>query len=340
MTQRRTITKRKKLIRRRKHPWMKILSFFQGEGGIFVIFILASIMAGAFALTGGLTPVLNPAPSSQDQVIIDEDSAKRSNEKSLQLVDIKIKPTDTPTPTPSSTPTLTPTPQQACLNKTVLTLILDVSTSMNANNKMGQLNDALKNLISQLNDETVIGAIEFAGLASFPNTNGANTLLPYTRYKDNKSLIQSRLSNLQVHTTSLNDGTYFRSAFTRAINNINAVKGMYASQGYNFVTIVFTDGVPETQYTDHDCLVEINNPYICFSNKQDPRYDLTDRLKSISNRVYSIGIYSGQRERAVLTQAKQLLADIASKPSYTKSSDNPAAITSLFQDTLSTVCNQ
>ncbi len=337
MSQKRANPKRKKLISKKKHPLMKVLSFFQGEGGIFVIFILASVMAGAFVLTGGLNPVLNPNPSSQDQVIIDEDSAKRSSEKSLQLVDIKIKPTDTPTPTPSSTPT--PTPQQACLNKTVLTLILDVSTSMNANNKMKQLNDALRNLITQLNDETVIGAVEFAGLASFPNTNGANTLLSYTRYKDNKSLVQSRLSNLQVHTTSLNDGTYFRSAFTRAINNINAAKSTYESQGYNFVTIVFTDGVPETQYTDHDCLVEISNPYICFSNKQDPRSDLTNRLKSISSRVYSIGIYSGQRERAVLTQAKQLLADIASKPSYTKSSDNPASLTSLFQDTLSTVCN-
>lgn len=322
---RRVHTTKKRSSKKLHH---KVISFFRGDGGIYVIFVLATVMAGAFALTGGVIPTLNPKPSAADQVTIDPDSAKRSSESALQLVDLKIKPSPTPTAPPQATPT-----RVACLNKIALNLILDVSTSMNNNDKINQLNLAMGSLVGQLKDETVVGATEFAGLASFPGS-ATKVLLSPTKFNTstNKSLIKTSLTHLSVQTDSSNDGTYMRNAFQTALSNLKSAKNTYASQGYKFITILFTDGVPETQYTDHNCEgQEFPEPnYLCFSRAQDPRTDLTNSMKSTSNKVYSVGIYSGTRELQAYTQAIQLLSDIASSPTYATSTKSPTALTSLF----------
>lgn len=321
----------------------------RGDGGIYVIFILATVMLGAFALTGGLTPHLNPNPTASDQVQIDEESARRSSEQALQLIDIKIKPSPTPTPTvipttpAPSTPPSSPTPV-ACLDKTALVLVLDVSTSMRSNDKIGILNATMRNLVTRLRDETVVAAVQFAGPASFPSpNNGAATLLPFTKYGDNKSLVSSRLTQLSVHTNSANDGTYIRNAFSKTISEIAAVKQQYESQGYKFVTLFFSDGVPETQFTDNNCRVEFQNPYLCFANVQDPRStqgrsNLTASLKSSVEKVYAVGLYTGARELQALSQARTLLSDIASQPSYATSTQNTNDLNRLFADAVSSIC--
>jgi len=317
-----------------------VISFFKGDGGIYVIFVLATVMAGAFALSGGLLPSLNQNPPASSQVTIDPDSAKQSSESALQLVDIKIKPSDTPVPTPS--PTQVPTPV-ACLNKIALNLVLDVSASMNNDGKINQLNTAMSNLVAQLKDDTVVGAVTFAGLASFPNSAGTTTQLPFTKYKDNKQLVSDRLTKLTAYRGGESDGTYMRNAFQRSLTNLTAGQSTYQSDGYTFVTIVFTDGVPETKVWDDDCVVQVNgsNP-VCFARKQDPRIspDLTSSMKSRVNKVYSVGIYSGNRETqtVIYNEARRLLSSIASQSNYAKNSSNPAAIDTMFKEVLSSVC--
>jgi hypothetical protein len=348
--------KKKHVTRRRIHRTRtrrkfhhKVISFFKGDGGIYVIFVLATVMAGAFALSGGILPNLNQTPPASAQVTIDPNSAKSSSQSSLQLVDIKVKPTDTPTPTPtlvpSATPTkgVTPTPQ-ACFDKIALNLVLDVSASMNNQDKIVQLNTAMKDLVGQLKDNTVVGAVTFAGLTSFPNTGGSITQLPFTRYKDNKSLVSNKLTKLTAYNGSDADGTYMRNAFQRSLDNLNADEATYTKQGYKFVTIVFTDGVPETQVWDDDCVVYVlgSNP-VCFARKQDPRIspNLTTSMKNAVSKVYSVGIYSGTRETqpVIYNEAKLLLSAIASKSTYAKNSNNPSAIDSMFKDVLNSVCD-
>jgi hypothetical protein len=320
----------------------RILSLFKGDGGIYVIFVLATVMAGAFALSGGLLPSLNQNPSASSEVTIDPDSAKQSSESALQLIDIKIKPSDTPIPTPTPTKAVTPTPQ-ACLNKIALNLVLDVSASMNNDDKINQLNTAMRNLVGQLKDDTVVGAVTFAGLTSFPNTAGSVTQLPFTKYKDNKKLVSDRLTKLTAYKGSETDGTYMRNAFQRSINNLNVDQATYANQGYNFVTIVFTDGVPETKIWDDDCVVQANGSSpVCFARKQDPRIspNLTSSMKGKVSKVYSVGVYSGQRETqtVIYNEAKKLLGAIASQSTYAKNSNSPSAIDGMFKDVLNSVC--
>ncbi len=336
---------RSKVKKPRRKLHHRVLSFFKGDGGIYVIFVLATVMAGAFALSGGLLPSLNENPSASSEVTIDPDSAKQSSESALQLVDIKIKPSPTPTLPPSPTPSPTqpaPTPQ-ACLNKIALNLVLDVSASMNNDDKIRQLNTAMKNLVGQLKDDTVVGAVTFAGLTSFPNTGGSITQLPFTKYKDNKKLVSDKLTKLTAYNGGETDGTYMRNAFQRSLNNLNVDQATYANQGYNFVTIVFTDGVPETKIWDDDCVVQVNgsNP-VCFARKQDPRIspNLTTQMKEKVSKVYSVGIYSGTRETqtVIYNEAKKLLSAIASKSDYAKNSNKPTAIDSMFKEVLNSVC--
>lgn len=342
---------RSKLQSKGKKPRRKlhhrVLSFFKGDGGIYVIFVLATVMAGAFALSGGLLPSLNQSPTASSEVTIDPDSAKQSSESALQLVDIKIKPSPTPTLTPSPTPSPSPTQPvptpQACLNKIALNLVLDVSASMNNDDKIRQLNTAMTNLVSQLKDDTVVGAVTFAGLTSFPNTGGSITQLPFTKYKDNKKLVSDRLTKLTAYNGGETDGTYMRNAFQRSLNNLSADQATYANQGYKFVTIVFTDGVPETKIWDDDCVVQVNgsNP-VCFARKQDPRIspNLTSQMKDKVSKVYSVGIYSGSRETqtVIFNEAKKLLSSIASKSDYAKNSNRASAIDGMFKEVLNSVC--
>jgi uncharacterized protein YegL len=312
----------------------KLTSFFRGRGGIYVILILALIITGAVVMTGGVSPTISRDVTPNQVGQVDSKSIGKSAEKSLQLNALKFTQT-TPTPTPNPA---TPTPV-ACLNKVAINLVLDVSTSMNSDGKIVQLNEAMKSFVGQLQPETVVAATEFAGLASF--SNGTKILLSPTRFNTttNKDIITNALTHLRVQTDSANDGTYMRNAFATALKNVSATRNAYASQGYKFVTILFTDGVPETQYTDHNCEVEFQNPYLCFARAQDPRTDLTGNMKKASDKVYAVGIYSGARELQAYTQAKTLLADIASSPSYATNSKSPSALTSLFDSIINSVCD-
>ncbi len=331
----------------RVSTWNKRYGNLKGDGNLYVLFVIASVMAGAFALTGGILPTLEADPPASKQVEVDEASVRRSSENALQLVDLKIKPSPTPTPTPLPIATSTPVPPVACLNKIALNLILDVSASMNNQDKINQLNLAMKGLVGQLKDDTVVGAVTFAGPTSFPNTTGnltgTITQLPFTRYRDNKALVINRLTTLTAYSGSETDGTYMRNAFQRSLNNLDAAQASYESQGYTFATIIFTDGVPETKFWDDDCVVQVNGSLpVCFARKQDPRISpsLTSSMKSRIGKVYSVGIYSGQRETqtVIYNEATRLLGEIASQATYARNSNNPTAINSVFADVLSSVC--
>jgi hypothetical protein len=217
---------------------------------------------------------------------------------------------------------------------------------MNNDHKLDDLNGAMTSFIGQLNNNTVIGAVQFAGLASFPNSNsnyaGTATLINYKHWGPNKTDITNKLTGLHTYTNSQNDGTYIRNAFHRAIDNLNGVKDIYRNQGYTFVTIIFTDGVPETQYaSDSPCEFEYNNPYLCFAKNQDPRFDLTNTatgMRGLVDKVYSVGVYSGQRELQALSKAQQLLKDIASKSSYATDTSDPSKLSDMFNTIINSVC--
>lgn len=303
------VMKKKSFVRR------LLCARLRGNGSMYVLFILGTAMAGAFVLTGGLTPQLNPTPKAADQVEIDEASANRSSQDSLQLVDIKIKPTATPTPTPLP---LTPTPTQvACLNRTVITLMVDLSQSMLNDGKIGALNAAMADFTNSLNNETVIGGIAF-GAESFmtDNTEGVKHLMGYITYGSDKNLVNQRLAQM---TPGEAGGTFIRNGFQVTLNRVRAVKPRYP--GYKHVAIFFSDGVPEMfDYRTPTCYARDGE--VCWARQQDPRSapfglnatDYTTQLKSEVDKVYSVAIYNsspGTRGATLTPQLQTLLRTIA-----------------------------
>lgn len=279
-----------------------INSKYEGNGSMYVLFILGTAMAGAFALTGGLTPQLNPAPKATDQVIIDEESANRSSEKSLQLVDIRVKPSPTPTftPTPTRTPTVTPTPV-ACLNRTAILVLADLSASMQFDNKMVELRRALRLLRDKLQPETGIGLYAFGSYTDFSygSKRGVREIVALNKYRDNKDTFDPAVNGLSEGGLG---GTYMRPGFEVAIDRINRAQERTSYfRDYNYVTIVFSDGVPER--SGADSLADRNLGACaparqttsglyqkCFAQELDPRTDLTTQLKS-EGKVYSVVVY-------------------------------------------------
>jgi len=341
-----------------------VISFFKGDGGIYVIFILATVMAGAFALSGGILPTLSQNPTAADQVEIDEESAKESTTGALQLVDIKIKPTATPTPTvplvtltPGITliPSLTVTPPvQACLNRTVITLMIDLSASMVESGKADALEGALGDFTDALyktKPTTYVGGTGFgAGTAfSTDNTPGVKHIIGYTR---SESLIRERLVNDAVPGGT--GGTYMRRDFDVALKRIRDYQKLHLTDNFRYVTVLFSDGVPEDGVWGNCYKVSSDN--VCWSRIQDPRgptystsgaADLTAELKSLNDKVYTVGIYdsrTGARAKSLTADLQVLLGTIASKKTapYVQSIDlangAPKNLTDLFTTIVDDVC--
>lgn len=320
---------------------------FRGSGSIYVLFILATAMAGAFALTGGLTPQLSPNPKASDQVIIDEESANRSSENSLQLVDIRIKPSPTPTftptptripsitvvPSPSVSPSVTVTPT-ACLNRTAILVLADLSASMQFEDKTVELKRALTLLKDKLQPETGIGLYAFGSYTDFSygSTRGVREIVALNKYRDNKTTFDQAVNTLIQGGLG---GTYMRQGFQVAIDRLDRAQERTSYfRDYNYVTIVFSDGVPER--SGADSIVDQNlgscspvrqtstGPYQkCFASELDPRTDLTAQLKRES-KVYSVVVYdtrSGEDDSYFVSpvdstdRLRTLMKSVATTPS-------------------------
>lgn len=316
---------------------------FRGNGNLYVLIILGTAMAGAFALTGGFSPQLNQTPSAADTVLIDENSANRSAEKNLQLVDIKIKPSPIPTRVPTATqiPTLTvTTTPTACLNKTAILVLADLSASMQFDNKTAELRNALRILRDKLQPETGIGLYAF-GSYSDPNfvyagTRGVREIVAMNKYRDNKDRFDPAVNSLVEGGLG---GTYMRPGFQVAIDRLNrAQERTTYFNNYQYVTIVFSDGVPERMggdiYPDKtlgECTPErpVNTPPYtyqkCFAQELDPRPDLVAELKRES-KVYSVVVYdtrNGEDDSYFVSpvdrndRLRTLMKDVATSPTST-----------------------
>lgn len=308
----------------------KLVKFFSnGDSSIYTLLILAVILSIAYSLTGGILPRLDNRQPSVDQNLA-VDKSKNDSKNSLQLSELKGEQANETKVLP-----------QACTNKLALNLILDVSASMHNENKIEQLNKSLNTLVNNLSDDTIIGATIFAGLNTYPDTQGVKVLLPFTKFNINKDLIKKELTTLKAGNGSKSDGTYMRNAFLESIKEIKKNQTIFSQDGYKVVTILFTDGVPEIQSTSYNnCVVKVEGAKkVCFAKEQDPRPDISTSMKSLS-KVYSIGIFSGERETQpiIYNEAIKLLIDIASDPSLALNNKDSNLINNMFDQTLESFC--
>ncbi|MDP3940962.1 MAG: vWA domain-containing protein, partial [bacterium] len=306
---------------------------FAGTGGLYVLGIIGLVAGASYFISGGLFPTLDPNPEDAQHVQID-DANVTTDKDTLQLVNIGIKLTETPTPfpgeetptpggptptetptpteeppppttgpgtptltprptrtpTPSRTLTPTPTPVNACINTTSIDLLVDLSHSMVNNGKAKALRDALQAFRQSLFGNVRIAIHVFGSPASF--SDGADERLPFVRYVSDPTRVVNAINNL---TPGDYGGTYMRSGFELALDKIRAEK--QKRPGYQYVTILFSDGVPEVSgASGSDCVADAGDPgttyYKCFAKAQDPRrYGLDTDMKELVDKVYSVAIY-------------------------------------------------
>ncbi len=348
-------------------------AFFAGSGEAYTLVLLGMVAAASYLITGGLLPAIEQNPLDAEHVEIDDTSAT-SDKDNLQLVNIGIKltgtltPTETPvptdaptpttglgTPTPTPRPTRTPTPTRrpntptptsvtACLNNTAIDLVVDLSYSMRNNGKDLALRTALEEFRKSLRTNTRIAIQVFGSPDSY--SGGAESRLPFVRYGANPDRVKAAISGL---TPGALGGTYMKAGFEEALPLIDAEKEK--RPGYRYVTILFSDGVPEVSgATDDACVAEVGNPatsfYRCFAKAQDPRrFGLDTDMKDLVSKVYSVAIYDdtpGTEDAALISPLSDLLKDIASgrsAPYYqTTTVGNPAELTPIFKSIVNGIC--
>lgn len=282
-----------------------------GSGNAYVIAIIGAVAAGSYLLTGGLMPRIEQNPINPQHVEID-DTSIAANKDTLQLVNIQPKPSATPTPTVGGvtpgvtitspiTPPITPG-VQACLEKSVITMMIDLSTSMGNDNKLAALNTALDQFVASLPPKTIVGGIAFGGPSSDFTTDGLPGVKLLSKYTSNKTNVKNRFTSLDTGTGA---GTYIRNAFQVAVNRLDTFQKANATRNYHYITIFFSDGLPEMVSTpDPTCLHNwgyLDGP--CWAREQDPRsrnYGMTDTdlvdamdvLLAGEGKAYSVAIYN------------------------------------------------
>lgn len=312
----------------------RVIKFMKGDGGIYVIFILATVMAGAFALSGGILPQLNPHPSVANLVEIDEESAKQSSKSALQLVDIKSKPTNTPLPTPSL---------PSCDDGVVMALLVDLSGSMagrdvagSSASKLDNLKDALQAFINLLPQQNVV--ISLYGFAT-----NVGQLVPYGLLTNNKSFLQDQITKLTLN--QFGTATWMKKAIDYVAPQLVNAKSAFTN-GSSYL-VFMSDGVPETA----DC--EINrddgNYYqgdgttLCGvtldTHPQNPVASSL-ALQQQGVKVFSIALY-GERETGIFQDAVQkVMRDTASNPdsTYYIGSPTSAELKQAYQTIVQRIC--
>lgn len=241
-----------------------------------------------------------------------------------------------------------PTAQEACYGKTAVNILVDKSLSMNNNNKMQVLRGALSQFVNSLGDvnEDIYIGIDVFGAPQNP-PEGAFTELDFVKYADNEALITNKINALSV---GVSGGTYMRKGFETTIQKIKLAKTKPELQGYNFVTVVFSDGVPEVSgHFGDQCVASATgaNGDICFAKAQDPRVEPSrvTELKQLTDKVYSVVIYSDDpqsRDFPLNGELTKLMRDIADDPDSTyyfdATTSNVGELTNIFQTIPQTIC--
>lgn len=339
----------------------------KGSGNIYVIAILGTIVAGSALMTGGLVPKLDPPTQDAKVVEIDPDVGAARENSALELKTFGIL---TPTLEPTDTQPTVPVPtEEVCINNTAILTLVDISQSMQDDGKIRQLRAALREVRDNMRPETALGIYGFGSYdaLSYGSTKGVKQILNFTKLKGTgKGRITTAINEIVPGGLG---GTYVKNGFKVATSRINSLKNTTAYKDYRFITIVFSDGVPERSGNDNTAPNDLLLPCAperitstgtyqkCWYNRQDPRRygnsinDLQAAVESTGGRVYSVVVYdnrSGSDDSYFLSpvdpndRLRILLKETASKSSYYYNLDIGSVdqLAGKFKDIITGVCQE
>lgn len=244
----------------------------------------------------------------------------------------------------------------SCLSKTAINLVIDKSASMGNiggtvegdKTKMTVLKESLNQFIDFLSeqDQDFYIGMDVFGAPGIGN-GGALTEFDYTKYEGNESMIKEKIDSLSVGPSG---GTYMKKGFEVAVDKTKEAKTRPELAGYRFVTIVFSDGVPEAEgQRGSQCVAEsTSGTYVCFAKVQDPRLSdpsMVTEMKDITDKLYSVVIYNdspGSRGFSLNSQLLTLMKDIADDPDsdyfFDATTSNASELRTIFERIPELIC--
>lgn len=272
-----------------------------GPGTFFTLGIIAVVVGLGVLMTRGVVPKqsLSDPPQTGELEVIKETPAP--DEKRLQLRTIKFK---------------------ECASTITIDLLLDKSGSMDEltpsnTTKLSRLQDAVLELASSANDESIIGVQTFSGDSIINN-------IPISYYKDIKSTFASTIRSIRASSST---PTHDALAFSYNILK-EAIPKFPKDRKFNFIFI--SDGAPcpgigcPTQPGDN----------------QDPRLytpNPADQIKELGVTVYSLGIFS-VTDRSQVFQLEDLLKSIATSPDHYYAANTGDEVKSLLKQISNRIC--
>lgn len=276
-----------------------------GWGDLFVYIFLIVAATTAFLMTGGSPPMdpngpaaptippgYNPEKDGKQTIVYSARDQSADARENLQLKTFTIN---------------------ECLDKIAVNFLVDTSGSFAYDGKLDNLKQSLKRFTERMSNYSVIGMQTFSA--------NVQERIPLDYYINQKIQAEATIDSLQP-----SGNTRTRDGFKLAQQLIDQSKRDKKFEGYQYVLVLLTDGIPEMNPTQSRTCIgpQIADPLTapalrCFAREQDPRVpsNIPAALKASGVTIYSVGIYSPNRPSDAFfqPQLEQLLKDVASPPS-------------------------
>lgn len=298
-----------------------------GIGYLYVLLSMFLIGGTGFLLSGGFLPVdpngpggpptLPPYFSAADwgeQKMIFPTNINRPADRNLQLKTFRVN---------------------TCGQKTALTLLIDISGSMEQDNKLEKEKTALRALTKKLTVKSVIGMYTFS--------RNAQEQVPISYYGDVKDQVNDKINALEPDRE-----TRTRDGFSLVKQKLTEVMSTNKYPGYKHSLVLLTDGVPEIPPEQpRTCIFEAFDPVYgsnrCFAIEQDPRTptNLPADIKGMGVNIYAVGIYSqSTTDKQFYPYLSSLLKEIASTPDNYFESIEGGNLDKILNEVLNNICEE
>lgn len=289
-------------------------SNLKGKGEIYVVSILGVIILGSAFLVGGMFPDLNQVTNPLDSFTPKEKKGNKNN-GAVQLIQLDAKKNPRNNNQNNNQNNQNRSNPPACQNNGAIALLIDLSASMQASNKMTKLKNALKSFSNDLSNTTFVGMYTFAS----PNVGDKNVGTPEKEPKQrlpfgkfNKGSFDRAVGQLKPYVKPPADGaTYMRDGLEYVSQKISQSKD--DNPGKRFSLIFISDGVPELiECVESHMPNGVCQPDRNYDYTQDPTLDpnVASQIKNSGVTIYSIAIFDPS-DLIVTPKLKQIMQTIA-----------------------------
>lgn len=310
---------------------MKIRTLcFRGRGDPYVVSILTLIIIASAFLVGGVYPDLNQVSGTADTFEPKEKKADKKNTGVVQLrqLDANKKPRNQDNNRQNNNNRNRQDQAgkpPACTKKGAVAFLIDVSESMNTDQKVTKLKEALIGFVNRLPNSTLVSLYTF----SSPDFGEPKERAAFGQ----KAPVLQAIDGLTPH-----GATYMLEGFQLIQQKLSLAQDDFP--GHQFSLILASDGVPEliecdpSHMPDNTCRPDRNYDYT-----QDPTLtDIPDLIKDQDVRIYSIAMYDKDDLDVSTNKLIEIMQSLASPDSYFDETQNGGGLDATYERIQNSIC--